>query len=696
MELPLFVVHGAVVWKLLLAAVVAISLGIVALVRRRKERTLVGDWVAARLAEVTPLQAGSVVLRGKLATGTASTSEQDIREGTSERSAELTLDHEGEKVAIQGPVTVEHGSQTAIRWVRKIRTRTVRAGDEVLVVGTASRRAEDDAGYRDAGIGWEVGDDAHIIAVKPQARPRPNGIAKTLLLAAVFGLVGYGALRLAGNRAMKAAYAHDVDRVRRSLGNSDAVAIAAAMPGSREKALEELSYKLERGFERTEEVFQLRLALDVLRGECTAFQLSTAVRLEEAVVVARACGEPVLASQALAFLGKFEDAWNERGRDARPYVEGVLAIATGRWREAAAAADARVPDYEKRERSKYYTELDAQRSVLNMRCLAALFRSWAGDKGAFDKIEGRLTNQRCRVFAALALPQADQGAALAAITFTVDDGDYDAKHLVEEVRRVVDPATPWPDWYRHTVADIVAFGITQPTWFAPAHLALGRTDLSEGQLQSLLAANAGLRAFRGDLAGARGLLERAHAVRPNGRDNYTNELALGLLDPSATLPDRPGGYVHPGLDEMVELRRGQIPRDVDRVLMGSYSADCKARLLPAVRAAQGGDGEELAAVLRDCRISWNTTQKGLLAVMPRVKTHRAEVAAGVRMFTSDSTTFTLKNIPFQFLEDIGWYRNLATAIGDTERAAHWQVIFDRHATLLDDQQKLIAFWMWGD
>lgn len=694
MELPVFVVHGAVVWKVLLGLMVSGAFGVVALRRRARERRTAASEVRVRLNDVTKLEPGVVVLRGTLAAGTASTSQQDIKEPVHERSAELTLDLGGQKIAIEGPVTVERGTQTSTRWLKKIRTHTVRAGDEVVLGGTAVRRAEDDAGYRDSGVGWEVGRDVYVIAVYPQARPKPMGLAKTLALVAVFGMVGYGALRFVGSRAMKKADDWDRDDAKVSLSNSDAVAIAAAMPGSRAEALEELSRQLERGFEKSDRVFELRLALDEVRGECRAFTLFSATRLEETVPAARACGETVLASQALAFLGKYEEAWNEPGRDKRPVVEGLLAIGAGRWREAAAAADARAVEYETSKRTQYYTDQNARTETLSMRCLGALFRTWAGDKPAFDAIAGRETHDRCRVFAAIALPEAERSAALAAITFT-QERDYDLQNLVAELRKATDPAMRWRDGYYNTIADIVGFGMNESIWFAPAQLALGRTDLGQREQSSLLGLNAGLRAFRGDLAGARKLIDQQTAAEPDGHYRYSNELALGLLDPTARLPDGPG-YVHPGIDEMVTLRKGKIPEDVEYLLTGAFSGDCKARLLSGVKSAQAGDGAELAEVFRRCHVYWNSTQKALLAVMPLVTKHREELAEAVRWFRNDSTTYSLGYIPFRFLENIAWYRNLAAAIRDTEQVATWQAIFDRHANLLDDRQKLIAFWMWNE
>ena len=689
MELPVFVVHGAVVWKVLLVALVAAGLGLVALLRRRGEQKRVAARVAARLSEVTKLEPGAVLLRGRIKAGTASSCYRDLGEPVSQRSDELLLEHAGDVVVVTGPVTVTEGSRTAIEWLRRVVVRSVQPGDEVLLAGVAERCSETDTGYREAGIGWRVAGDLTLTAVTPQTRPRPAGPAWTLVLVAVFGLTGYGALRLIGSQALDRAERSE-DEVRRSLGNTDAVAIAAAMPGSRTRALETLGWQLTYRYERTEDVFQARVELDRLTGECAAHMLFEAVRLEEAVVAARACARPVLASQALAFLGRFEEAWNEPGRDDRTWVKGLVAIATGRWKEAAEAAEARAEEHAKRERTKWFTTEDATRMRIGALCLGALFRIWAGEAGAFERIEGRAANDHCRALAAIALPDDQQAAALAALEISRRE-ELTLSGVVSALRLTMDPAAKI-DSYSWGMADAIGFGFPAVGWFVPAQLAARSPSATPAERAQLTQQMAALAAYRGDLAGARLLQAAAVQLDPAHRYAFTHRLALDLLDPAATIAPADDQYVHPGIAEAVAFRRGQLPERESAM----YAGRCKAQAKAAVVAAQRGDGAPIAAVMRDCRVSWSIFQRVLLGVLPLVKTGRAELAAQVRLFHDDITTYSLSNIPFRFLDNLVWHRRLAALAGDTESAQRWQQIFDRHAAVLADRQKLIALLFWTD
>ncbi|MBL0219565.1 MAG: hypothetical protein IPQ07_37575 [Myxococcales bacterium] len=689
MQLPLFVVHGAVVWKLALVALTAVALGLNQLRRQRTARKKAAEDLKFRLGTVTPLASGPVVVRGTITKGSI-TAVVTGEGSTAERSDELWIDQHGENIAITGPVTLGHGTSNKPGFLARNNTIGVKTGDEVVIAGVAEPRAEDNVAYRESGIGWQLAADASVWAVTPQARPRPLGPISTAGLALCFALVGYGALRIVGSRALKHAKGEDRG-VQRTLDNSDALSIAAAMPGSRDEALERIASRFRYDFVHTEDAFQLRLQLDELQGNCAAPALFESVRLDEALASARACGDHVLASQALAFLGRYEEAWNEPGRDSQPFFTGTVAIATGRWREAASAAEAVAEEQSKREPRSFFTEADVRAQALKTRCLAALFRGLGGEADPVAKVPGSEADGFCQLSKALLLPEADQAAALAAIETKVS-GDYALASFVDPLRVVAgDPTLPW-DMDRANLADLVGFGFQPTWWLSPFEVAAMRPDADPEIRDALLGKTAALLAFRGDLAGARKANADRKGTESSAHYDYSVELALALLDGASPFPAKHAGYIHPAIERMAQVRWGE-PTDPDR-LLGVVSEECKARLPKAFAAAQRGDGAELAAVFRDCNVFWNSLQNYVLAVAPMVKTHREELAAAIRLFRSDISTYSLEHIPFRFLGDVAMYRDLARAIGDVSSAAAWQKLFDQHLPVVQDRKKLIALLLW--
>ncbi|MCW5802153.1 MAG: hypothetical protein KIT31_07180 [Deltaproteobacteria bacterium] len=684
MELPLFVVHGAIVWKVLLVALVSVSLVFVERWRRRTERHRVVAEVEARLGQVTPVEAGAVVLRGRIEKGAATTTVTVAKReiSVSERSAELLLDVGGEQVTIAGAVEVRHGSHEAPSFFRRSHRRTVNAGDEVCVAGTAARVDGANASYREANVKWTLV-DAQIAAVRPAARPAPPRRVAAVTTVVLLTAVWYGALNIVGSNALKVAIKGELTD---SVGNLDAIAIAAAMPGSRDTALEVLERRVKTQLERSEAWLQTRLTLLDLRGDCgDARLLFDLLRLEEALAAARACGDSALATRALAFLGRFEEAWNASRRDEDPYTIATLAFATARWNEAAGALDALAVQADQRERSPGYTGADAAFAVTRLRCFAALVRTFGGAPNAIASVPGAANSAPCEMYAALARPPHEQAAALAAI---VPVGV--SQTTLDQLRALAGDAS--------TLADIVGISDTlvfemlpHPfMWLAARQLEANLVMHKSARLR-LIDKHAALLVHRGDLANARQQLAEARTLDPNFLPLDSEEVALALVDPTAPMPTQVR-WMHPWIADAYAIRVGRPWRS-------EGLSDCPERTKVAIERAQAGNGTDLAAALREChQLDWHTIRPVLLGVGPRIKHGRDEVARVVRLIFDESSSLvnasrSLANErnTFRYLPNVAGHRNVARLLGDEEEAVRLQTILDRYAAMFADPQRLLAF-----
>lgn len=704
MELPFLVVHGAVVWKVLLGVLVAIIMGSRLALRVRRARRSAREDLAARALHLGTLEPGRVMIRGKLARGSVATLAQSGLL-TDHRTDELVLDQEGARVAIEGPLRVEHGSRTKTWFWRTPREtpeplakaakprrpstlREVRDGDEVIVHGRLERRADGDVMYRESAASWTLTPDtdgAWIAAATPRTRAEPLHPVRWIVTAIVATVSSYILLHAIGHHTVKRA-AKGSDEIREPLGNGDLAVIASAMPGSREKALRLLSWRVDRSAPHTEEWFQLGLKLAVVIDECPIDKSTHLVRLEEALATARRCGRPADVARVLAFLGRYDEV--TAGDVTDSFLATVVAIATGRWPDAARGAELRASEALARERSEYYTEADAQRIALELRCTAMLFRSWAGDASA-GWPAGHETSSKCRVFAALTLPVDQQAAALAAIDpESFATRDYMTKDIADAIRVAAGGAMSERELAR---AGYLVVGEDPTMWLAP--FALAPHASSEPQMRSRLHAKVGaLATYRADFAMARRELDATRRLDEDMAESLA--VMLALYEGTPVLPPRPDHEVRSRFSRLVDLRNG---KSLERnALVGAYPMACEDRLRAALETAQGGDGGPLAAVLESCNVYWNTVQNYLIGILPRVTKHRERLAAALRLYRNDISMFSAENLPFRFLDDVVMYRDLAHLAGDREEAAHWQQVFDRHATLLADRQKLIALLFWAE
>ena len=716
MELPFLVVYGAVVWKVLLGLLVALVLAARLGLRVRRARRLARQDLAMRRHGIGTLAPGLVTIRGKLAKGSAATLVQD-GELTDHRSDQLWLDQEGTRVVIDGPVRVEHGTQTTTWFLRPARgipealakaarprvastLRTVTEGDDVIVTGRLAREASGDVTYRESAAQWTLVPDtagAWIAATTPAVRAEPLHPGRWILSASLAAVGSYLLLHAVGHHASKRAEKQGAD-IREPIGNWHPAAIAAAMPRSRDEALRHLYWRVDQWSPRTEAWFQLGRDLAAEVGECPLSKSTRMVRLDEALATARRCGNRADVATQLAFLGRFDEI--AVGDLEDQVLATTVAIATGRWTDAslgtgrgirpAAGAEARATAALERERSEYYAEEEAQQLALGHRCLGALFRTWGGQADAFSKVARHETNAKCRALAALTLPIDRQAAALEAIepdTFAVRD--FRSKTFAEAIR-IAAGGTMSERAREFSGVDSLASGDRGTMWLAPfAIVAHARsTPFTVSRLHGQLAA---LATYRGDFAAAR----RELAVARTVADVRTESLAIAIaLREGTPVPTLPAGTDIHGLEKPYEMRLGKsIGSDP---FVSTYPGECESRLFAAFDAATTGDGEPLAKVLESCRVAWHTTPAYLIAVLPRVTKNRERLAAALRLYRDDLTTFNVTNIPFELLDDVSTYRDLARLAGDREDAARWQQLFDRHARVLADRQKLIALLFWTD
>ena len=276
MSLPVTVTYGAVAWKLAGALVALIGLVAVRVFRARRSRGRARAAVARRMVEVTaPVLArtqGVAAVTGLLRGGVAATLAVGDR-AFHDRAGELYLDYKGERVELAAPLHVVFGTvASSSRGLPSATPRAIRGalareldggsrvsrvlrraaggrvyrfaqlsdGDAVIVRGILGKRGGVDRfGVRTYLLEPEPGrDELEIAAVSPAAPAMPlrwySAVALAALLAggAIAGMVALGAHELAAGRAEPAPAA---------LGALDPLAIAAAMPGSRDEALAELA-----------------------------------------------------------------------------------------------------------------------------------------------------------------------------------------------------------------------------------------------------------------------------------------------------------------------------------------------------------------------------------------------------------------------------------------------------------------------
>lgn len=341
MELPVLVVHGWWIAKVLVGLCGVLGLGAVMVLRWLRERGVANTELLDRFPKVSAPAEGEIYVVGTYR----------------ERDGQRWIDgrDKGDRVTLDGDVDVRLG--TTVAWSSPsqhalgvaVPERSVKDGDEVIASGPTTREADASsdaaASYRTAAGGYvmrgTVARPIEITATRPAIRPQPLGWTRIAAYVAVSALVGYGALRVTGKKL--ADYDYDYGKPRRvtSIDGHTSLIIASALPGSRNRALDKLHSVLEHEAVNTPAIAQLRIAFAELADGCDGKvrALAEASRYDEMLAAADACGHRSAGVAARLFLGRYADA-AARATPDLPSRDRVIAFAgSGRWADAARVAD---------------------------------------------------------------------------------------------------------------------------------------------------------------------------------------------------------------------------------------------------------------------------------------------------------------------------------------------------------------------
>jgi hypothetical protein len=722
-SLPFLVVYGGWIAALLVAACAGLGLALVRWWRLRRERAAVSTDVEARVAGVSGLVEGPAAVRGTLR-GHATTlapvapifGVADLGAAAHDHAASVTLDVDGERVELRGPIAVIRGTTAAASGWRRLpagtpaelgnarargphRLDSVRDGDEVIVQGTLSRAAsgEPDGDYRASAGSWvlgPVGDEPAIAvtAARPAIAPPRLGPVALAIYAACFGLVGYGALAAIGAGLTRRTDEGIHVRADTAIAPFSALAIASALPHARARALEELSDKVADDFVRTDATMRMRFHLARLRGGCAAeagLQLEEE-RYDEALATATSCGATEARANALIYLGRYAEAVPLLPANARgwPNRAALVAIATGRWRDAAAAADAVAA----RVRDEGPASDDTQQSLERLGCLAAWFRRQAGDPTPLEKAAAG-TAPMCRLVRALALPSDQKLAAFEALSGD-DHTPIEVSLAAGDLRWASGPGSA-ASYEDVDLFDAIALigGRGGPTDrrvpFARAALA-SRADTAPDRFTAY-GELAALEEIRGDTSAALADLDRGtHSVPPDRPDlgHDLDGLRAAIELHTAAPQIAAGPDPHPAIAEQIELRDGRMPDTAEIETLEGHDV-----MVAAVRAALAGDGGPLADVLSRYQVMWDEEVGYVLAVLPHVTRHRAELAAALHWFHADYGS-SIDEGPLSIVEHAMLRRDLARLAGDEPEARRWQAVIDHQLPVLLDPQKMTALLLW--
>ncbi|MFT3697131.1 MAG: hypothetical protein QM831_28570 [Kofleriaceae bacterium] len=647
MGLPFLVEHGAWLWGVFLAAVTAGLFGIGYRLRRARTRADYQQEVLPFQGTVTGPVPGNVLLLATVVD-----------------DSHLSCD--GSDVEVEGTITVRAGTSSTYTRATPSVTYAVHPKDEVFVTGKLRSMPPEHASYREGTPRWIL-TDAVYYATKPQLRPMPRTWFGMLAGWAFTGL-GVFTLMFVVGALLEGDNYEPVDHQDGVLPAFGRHEIAAAMPGSRAKALKRLAYELQeydrpssrRGFEELVRVQELR-------GQCPVPEYRKVADYEGGLVVAKRCGSTDDQIEMLVMLGRFEDAEKLVTPATDSDEAMVVAIANGRWSRAAEIAE----HFEAGPHTRmYYAEVPLHQ------CFGALMRAYAGEPNAFAKV-----HTPCPIIEASSLPVDQQAAAFAALSFPKDNSGVEGARLelgAPELELAVGPRTDNVFMPTASGSSALMFNIDQ-SWvylapfIAAAHPADQWTDDAENDM-------AGYETFRGDFAAA-----HAHLAKLPDDSWQKLDLALGIAIREGTpLPE--SDYRHSSYDYTgaLALRRGkydQVARDTGRDLP-----------VEDLRRAAEGDGHVLARLLQTKLTYFDTNMHLVMTLLPMIKSGQAEVRDALRFFRSGETMHISRLRP---LGDAAAYRDLARLAGDREQQATWQQIVDRWFAMISDRKKIVALLLWG-
>jgi hypothetical protein len=660
-NLPFLIVHGALIWKVCLVAMVLAPFPVIGLLRRLRASRAARRGILEQMIHVTPaLRAGPAVLYGRLCGGHAWTVARG-RARTDESSGELWIDFRGERIALPDCMRVERGTRVAHKrsWWCTSRVTTIGPGDEILVTGYLEERLTEVA-FRDTAQHWLLrplaSKPVSAAAVTPVTTPSRMSVATLALLMFAFGASSALVLHHLGEARLTSM--KEPERGGKTILDLE---LAASMPGSRTEALELFARKLaERP--NTNDMFEQRLALTKLTDTCEADLLREFGKLDESLAAARRCGSMYDVASRLADSAEFTQA----ARYVEPYDRSsfatIIHIAVGDWMAAAQNVTARANDHNPEVSPK--TEASQHERD---RCISALFVAWGGATNAFEHLD--TSGGWCALTSALTY---DNGASRAALELVVRDAyDYPARYDVE----VRDLATLL--WYASGGSvESLGFELASPEYLASWEwewLAQSIIETHPGAKLSSIHRDRGYQLMkRGDLAGAR--TELAHLD-----DDDAPLLRFGLdLRSNADVIVAPERRRTLGL--LAGLRNGDEVFESD-LYDFSGCADYPPALISPSSAS-------LIAAIDNCGISHDEAL-AILSVLPRIKKDRGSLIARLRL-RSSRIAF---DSPSEMFETVSDARGLARLVGDERETHRLQAISDRLAAVLSDRRRLIGLML---
>ncbi len=753
--LPFVLEHGDLVWKAALGLWVTLIVIAVLLVRRWRARE------ASRL-RATALATRGTPLRGTLR-GSASgplLATLDARLGlhrpgepdasrASWRSSDVWLETPDGRVDFEGVPDIEVGTMAVVTrngapsavsdellaiaqkrasWVHRVNEspqhvlqatlRTLRAGDEVVVIGAREPAPTHvAAGYRETEPAWIVRatEDGPLTigAVRPYRELARASVISLLLLAGVWGLVGYVIERGLGSRWIDTCAAQP-DDAPLDLSLANACVRTAATPNYREISLERLATHARDVSPPTRHSASLAVSLAAKVGTCST-RIALALEhfdYESARQIARSCGDRRAEHLALTLEGQFGAASAlpvpaEDGLERLPTVQTL--IAAGRFLEAAERIDERA--VERATRTDGEPE-QRMRSVRHDQCLAALLRVHGGRTDALVELRGLHASpngDKCAPMLVEAVPPSDRPAMIA--TLRGDrQSDFETE-VVLSIQALLEDAGPQDT--RDAILDVAD---------SPESLLINPDEASARDLAHLYAIDlvaarlvadprvhgtvlrwlAAARTFDGDLDTARALALRAsnqalHTEIDAYRDADRAFLsaAIALYSPSTTPPI---DFEHPpGIEGELAANKSMVWRlEFGRLLLRAGQPATSVRWLSeyasVLAAAQQGDGLPLALFIG--RRQW-WSDGDVTAVLPRVRNHRdvlteaLEVAGG----NASSPGSQSYRYPFSLVSKAVERRTMFELAGNTEAAALWHARYVRVDSMLADRRRLIALML---
>lgn len=675
--LPFLVVHGGWFWIVLMFSLALAFTGSVALARyviaAHRARGVIA---LQRAAVVSTLSPGKAVLEGRWRQGSI----------------------------VVGDETVELGDGPRI--ILGSRRGSVDEDARVFVSGelghVPSQRAESSSYRENAGV-WRI-DGAEVHAIKPRVRAEPLPWAVRLVGVGLAFVFSYATLRIVGTQLKDRLSSRSPQGTGRplELRELSAVSIAAALPGSRDRALEVLEGNLDEHPYRDDESVRRQLALDhIIHGDCGSLPLLRAMP-EQQLAVARRCHYDRAAFDLLAERGDYEAAWRSRpaGLDW-PDREGMVAIATGAWATAAEDAGKLASFYEhehERSRDDIAREI-ARTRALKYRCLAEWFQSLAGDPAASERLRqlasGDDAAQFCAAMVAQTIPMQERAGYLRdvlALAPTQDSLMYRSAVRLNELLlwrlggirfRGTDPL--------FLVTALENGEMDVRGWLLP----FGTSTWQSSDPRQYLVALQGVvfrEVQRGDFSEARrAALDAITAARDLGEvEQEAARSLVTLVALRAGDRELPTGRADDLESDALKVRRRQSPR----LGMFGYPESCEQQLKRALVAAQRGDGRPLAKAMQSCKVFATSALRVLIGVLPLVDQGRTELASALRWWVDGFGGGSYE--PFSTIAYASARRDIARFVGDAEAAERWAEVATRSLAPLEDETRALALVIWSD